>query len=328
MASDDLIRQYADSGVRLTQHQVERLSPNILKTYLRKRVLVGNLENYELELLPEELVPKLYENFHSFYQNVYSFLLRKHGDAVIDNFIKYKGEKLNGDVSLIELMISNSQDVVSTGKKIMDVLGPNMKTDILRAVLYSMKGRAAWLEDTLDIPKKIFYLIRYYTENYLKNNPHNETYDDAVTALLHYCGLFKYTIIIANKIVDVKGSNLNSVEVEAILEYADNFPESSGKGFNLVTELIIKLVQVAPKNIYPGIYIKKLTSENVFIVLSQMSKKQLVQYHPNKVFYMCKEYDPEFANAFEKFYPLDKFTPAEQSLIHARAKFARELTEK
>jgi hypothetical protein len=326
MASDELIRQYADSGVRLTRYQVERLSPNILKTYLRKRVLVGNLEYYELRLLPEELIPKLYENFQSFYQDVYLFLLKKHGDAVIDNFIKYKGEKLNGDVSLIELMISNSQDVVSTGKKIMDVLGPNMKTDILRAILYSMRENVtSWQEDTLDIHEKRFYLIRYYTENYLKNNPHNETYDDAVTALLHYCGLFKNTIIIANKIVEAKGSNLNSVEVEAILEYADNFPESSGKGFNLVTELIIKLLKVAPQNIYPGIYIKKLTSDNVLMVLSQMPKKQLAQFHRDKVFYMCKNYDPEFADTFERYYPLDKFTPAEQSLIHARAKFARDL---
>jgi hypothetical protein len=325
MDNKDLLRQYADSGVRLTRYQVERLSPNILKTYLRKRVLVGNLEYYELKLLPEELIPKLYENFQSFYQDVYLFLLKKHGDAVIDNFIKYKGEKLNGDVSLIELMISNSQDVVSTGKKIMDVLGPNMKTDILRAVLYSMRENVtSWQEDTLDIHEKRFYLIRYYTENYLKNNPHNETYNDAVTALLHYCGLFKYTIIIANKIVDAKGSNLNSVEVEAIIEYADNFPESSGKGFNLVTELIIKLVQVAPQNIYPGVYIKKLTSDNVFIVLSQMPKKQLAQFHRDKVFYMCKEYDPEFAYAFYRYYPLNKFTPAEQGLIRARAKFAED----
>jgi hypothetical protein len=328
MANDDLIRQYADSGVKLSRHQVDRLSPNILRTYLRKRVLVGNLENYELELLPEELVPKLYENFQSFYQNVYLFLSRKHGDDVIDNFIKYKGEKLNGDVSLIELMISNSSDELKTGKKIMDVLGSNMKTDILRALLYSMKGNASWQEDTLDIHEKRFYLIRYYTENYLKGNSHNEMYDDAVTALLHYCGLFKNTIIIANKIIDAKGSNLNSVEVESILEYADNFPESSGKGFNLVTELIIKLLKAAPQNIYPGIYIKKLTSDNVLMVLSQMPKKQLAQFHRDKVFYMCKNYDPEFAHAFEMYYSLDKFTPAEQSLIHARAKFARELKEK
>ena len=325
MANDDLIRQYADSGIKLSQHQVERLSLNILKTYLRKRVLVGNLENYELELLPEELLPKLYENFNSFYQHVYQYLSRKHGDAVSDNFIKYKGEKLNGDVSLIELMISNSQDELKTGKKIMDVLGSNMKTDILRALLYSMKGKAAWQDDTLDIHEKRFYLIRYYTENYLKGNSHNEMYDDAVTALLHYCGLFKNTIIIANKIVDVRGSNLNSVEVEAILEYADNFTESSNKGSNLVTELILKLVKEGPKNIYPGVYIKKLTSENVFIVLSQMSKKQLAEFHRDKVFYMCKNYDAEFAYAFYWYYPLNKFTPAEQGLIRARAKFASEL---
>jgi hypothetical protein len=83
-------------------------------------------------------------------------------------------------------------------------------------------------------------------------------------------------------------------------------------------------VKEGPKNIYPGVYIKKLRADNVITVLSQMSKKQLAEFHRDKVFYMCKEYDPEFAYAFYWYYPLNKFTPAEQGLIRARAKFAED----
>lgn len=67
MGNKDLIKQYVDSGLKLPQHQVESLTPNQFKTYIRKRFITAfeqfdyRIEEYEYKLMPEELKPKFLE---------------------------------------------------------------------------------------------------------------------------------------------------------------------------------------------------------------------------------------------------------------------------
>ena len=54
MNNKELISQYVDTGLRLPQYQIEKLSSNEKKTYMRKRMIAiqhtGSLSNYEISL--------------------------------------------------------------------------------------------------------------------------------------------------------------------------------------------------------------------------------------------------------------------------------------
>jgi hypothetical protein len=64
MGNKDLLKQYVDTGLKLSQHQVEFLTPNLMKTYIRKRIISAfesveyRIEDYEYKIMPEELKPK------------------------------------------------------------------------------------------------------------------------------------------------------------------------------------------------------------------------------------------------------------------------------
>lgn len=92
MNNKDLIKQYVNTGVRLPDYQISRLLPNDLKSYLRVRMVAGELDSTEFNLLDE--VEKdnyiqnlkyyeLEESFHSMYKD-------KPIDDYIMRFIKLR----------------------------------------------------------------------------------------------------------------------------------------------------------------------------------------------------------------------------------------------
>ena len=52
MTSKDLIQQYVDTGIKISEYQFNQLNNNLRITYLRKRLMVGKLDDYELLMLP------------------------------------------------------------------------------------------------------------------------------------------------------------------------------------------------------------------------------------------------------------------------------------
>ena len=61
MTNKDLLRQYVDTGLKVTEHQIKMLPDNFFKTYIRKRVIAGQtfggqpLNQAELDRIPIEL---------------------------------------------------------------------------------------------------------------------------------------------------------------------------------------------------------------------------------------------------------------------------------
>jgi hypothetical protein len=51
MTNKDIIKQYVDTGVRLPEQQVNKFSPNLLRTYLRKRIIAAKGADFEEEPL-------------------------------------------------------------------------------------------------------------------------------------------------------------------------------------------------------------------------------------------------------------------------------------
>jgi hypothetical protein len=50
MDNKDLIKQYADTGLQIPDYQVEKLHGNILKTYIRKRLIAVDTEDFNYRL--------------------------------------------------------------------------------------------------------------------------------------------------------------------------------------------------------------------------------------------------------------------------------------
>ena len=62
MTSKDLLKQYVDTGIRLGEHQVKSLPPNLFRTYIRKRIIAaeqndGRILEYEFDLMSDEMKP-------------------------------------------------------------------------------------------------------------------------------------------------------------------------------------------------------------------------------------------------------------------------------
>ena len=55
MTSKDLIQQYVDTGISIPEYQFNQLNNNLRTTYLRKRLMVGMLVDYEILMLPNDV---------------------------------------------------------------------------------------------------------------------------------------------------------------------------------------------------------------------------------------------------------------------------------
>ena len=62
MTSKDLIQQYVDTGIKISEYQFNQLNNNLRITYLRKRLMVGKLVDYEILMLPDDIRTKYINN--------------------------------------------------------------------------------------------------------------------------------------------------------------------------------------------------------------------------------------------------------------------------
>ena len=63
MTNKDLIKQYVDTGINIPEYQFNQLNNNLKTTYLRKRLMVGQLVDYELIILPDDKRTKYINNY-------------------------------------------------------------------------------------------------------------------------------------------------------------------------------------------------------------------------------------------------------------------------
>ena len=54
MNNKTIIKQYVDTGLKLPKYQLEKLSPNLIQTYFRKRIISGK----KLAYLPFQILNK------------------------------------------------------------------------------------------------------------------------------------------------------------------------------------------------------------------------------------------------------------------------------
>jgi len=77
MTNKDVIKQYVDTGVSIPKYQVDKLSPNLLNTYLRKRIIAAkndgdNINTNEYNKLSDEQLEEAcpYIDFYEILTNI------------------------------------------------------------------------------------------------------------------------------------------------------------------------------------------------------------------------------------------------------------------
>jgi hypothetical protein len=78
MDNKDLIRQYVNIGIRLPEYQLNRLSVNDLKTYLRVRIIMVGNGDYSntTELLSHEYIKMSDSQKDSFIMSIKTMTLK------------------------------------------------------------------------------------------------------------------------------------------------------------------------------------------------------------------------------------------------------------
>ena len=113
MTNKDLIKQYVDTGIKISEYQFNQLNNNLKTTYLRKRVIASKLSplvDYELLLLPDDDRTKYINNLDS---NGIHYLLKdsKEPDKIINILLSTEGFINKLDSKKINSLLKNSKEL-------------------------------------------------------------------------------------------------------------------------------------------------------------------------------------------------------------------------
>ena len=112
MTKKELINQYIDTGMKIPEYQLNKLSDSQKNTYFRKRIIATEQTNvtlveYEIKLMPEKQRYKYINNLSDY--NVYYLLKYATDKQEMANIIlKYKGNNLS-DINVYYLLY-NAED--------------------------------------------------------------------------------------------------------------------------------------------------------------------------------------------------------------------------
>ena len=208
MDNKDLIRQYVDTGLQLTEYQVNSLSGNLLQTYLRKRMIAisnsqwAELGFYEYRLMSEDN------------QKTYiGWLVRRH-DYIPKNMLAYSSDDVKE--FYIDAIISNNDYInLSNFSELTDKL----KLKYLKYRIDTGKGfDMGFIDDfTPEMLYKFYYLYaispksiseeRYdllpdklkqvYLERHIEGSDSYKQYNDRTPELK-----YKYITVIKNRMLN------------------------------------------------------------------------------------------------------------------------------
>lgn len=321
MTNKDLLRQYVDTGIQINSRQYRQLPPNILKTYIRKRIIAGNLTWDEYKVMPEELTDSFYQNTTS-ESNAINELFKtgRVNDDIINRIIDVKGKKkLADDEYLITLMVGHADDDLQVGKKLFDLFGSD---------IYPMFFMNIIRESKIDVTRPI--LINYFIENYLNESPYNGDRWNNITQHILLKSSY-YLLDTSRKIINVMGSKLGYVECGEINSYL--FENSYNEDY-VFSDVMIEFIDEIKNHPKAGEltfqFLKNLTPNEIHKVMSTIDKRvsvemsryqyPIIQLGIKTASERSGEQNFAYANAIVKYIPLNNLEPKFVEILNAYAK--------
>jgi hypothetical protein len=234
MNSEELLRQYVDTGIIITEHQFNRLNKNLRKTYLRKRFIAiygydSSMESFEFNAFgPEEIeklktrprfigyfndidVESILSNFYNTFDKNSSeedvkILIRKTPigpklDAVTDKIYKVFGKNVDfyNVVSEIMTKYDDTDLKMAAVDRYLDVIGGELVVDNAVGMSY--------LRD----------MYRFYICKKLINDYPSEKWLGYIHVLFDKNMSEEYLLIILNMIMDM-GLRISGVDFATCLK--------------------------------------------------------------------------------------------------------------
>lgn len=129
MNNKDLIKQYVNTGLRIDDYQINRLSPNDLKSYLRVRLIAGKLNSTEFNKLDDSDKEKYIKGIDKFdlESEIDNIAYKNPNDIFLNSVIKYRNSTdiKNNLTSLIVYANSKPQIINTIVDKVGSVFSGN-----------------------------------------------------------------------------------------------------------------------------------------------------------------------------------------------------------
>ena len=162
MNSEKLLRQYVDTGLYIGPYQYSKLSPNLQKTYIRKRLIDAQqadayLQGFEVGAMNDEQknILKKYPRFFHHFPNEYDNLFNEYVNNLNDDFSER-------DVLVLvkELPVNDYYDL--TIDKILNKYKDKVTVEVMLAILlkYNNADNSYWDDEKYN-PKVIEFLEKY-----------------------------------------------------------------------------------------------------------------------------------------------------------------------
>jgi hypothetical protein len=201
MNSEKLLRQYVDTGLNIRQYQYERLSPNLQKTYIRKRLIAAQQANaylsmFEVNAMNDEQknILKKYPRFFIFFPNESNNLFSEYLNNLND---EYSERDLL--VLIRELPVDDSYDF--TIDKILNKYKDKITVEVMLAILlkYINADKSYWDDEKYN-PKVIEFLRKFVK---VKNGlTPNDCMYIGFTNTTNHMYFIKYKNILFNMLID------------------------------------------------------------------------------------------------------------------------------
>jgi hypothetical protein len=201
MNSEKLLRQYVDTGLNIGPHQYRGLSPNLQKTYIRKRLIAAQQANvflswFEVDAMNDEQknILKKYPRFFNFFPNEIKNLFNEYLNNLNDEF-----NERDVLVLVRELPVDDSYDL--TIDKILNKYKDKVTVEVMLAILlkYNNADKSYWDDEKYN-PKVIEFLEKFVK---VKNGL---TFNDCMyigyTSTTNHIYFIKYKNILFNMLLD------------------------------------------------------------------------------------------------------------------------------
>ena len=148
MNSEELLRQYLDTGISIPMYQYQRLKGNLKKTYLRKRfIAVKNGENTILYHEFQDFSDEQKEYLKRFPRYVFLYPLNEQNDIINNALKNLKRDTPNDDIiSIIQEIPSEKMNYVT--EKIFKIVGNNINGSLISKIISKSKKSE---EETLNL---------------------------------------------------------------------------------------------------------------------------------------------------------------------------------
>lgn len=291
--SDELISQYVDTGLKISEHQVNQLSKGDIKTYIRKRKMSnGDLSWYEIKLLPPEEKDKELDKTINRISSSSDFL-----NHFIQEVIKEKDEVINWLLSRADLFDKIFSDGYY-GSSCIGILLRHCKNENLNDLLIKLLPKIVKLtfEDDFYLDRILQYSEVDSVDGKLRKRYDNKNIVDIV-----------WDLLLSNKDFIDKLSKLESYYLDNIIknyieksDYPEEIPRKLGNLWEKSIQYIdnfgsidwrITHSQTPDKvvKIYGKIaedYLRNIDSDGVYRLLSSRNnefiKKLLLSYGVSK----------------------------------------------